>query len=146
MGRIASKNILIAYFSQTGNTGELANMIHANVGGTLLDIGTNAGAKAELGAYDTVFVGSPNWAGTMAAAVKKFLSAGDLSGKTVIPFCTHGMGGPQNVAADIAKLCPNSKVLPGFAVKGAEVGAASEKVKAWLMGMSESLSQPDGQE
>ncbi|NLL38345.1 MAG: flavodoxin [Clostridiales bacterium] len=128
-----SKNILVAYFSQTGNTKKLANMICDAVGGTLQDIG--AGAAVDLDAYDTVFVGTPNWAGTVTEPVKKFLSAHDLSGKTVIPFCTHGMGGLQNVASDMAALCPNSKVLQSFAIKGVEVDSAPEKLRAWLDGL-----------
>lgn len=125
-----SKNILIAYFSQSGNTGKLANMICDALGGTLLDIGT--GAAVDLNAYDTVFVGTPNWSGTATDPVKKFLSTHDLSGKTVVPFCTHGMGGLQNVAADMAALCPNSKVLQSFAIKGVEVDSAPEKLRTWL--------------
>jgi flavodoxin len=82
--------------------------------------------------YDVVFVGTPNWAATMTPAVRNFLFSSDLSGKTVAPFCTHGMGGLQNVASDIEKLCPNSTVLKSFAVKGVEVDSARDKVKAWL--------------
>lgn len=124
------KNILIAYFSQSGNTKKLASMICDATGGTLLDIG--AGTAVDLASYDTVFVGTPNWAGTVTEPVIKFLSSHDLSGKTVVPFCTHGMGGLQNVAVDMAKLCPNSNVLKSFAIKGVEVDSAPEKVKAWL--------------
>jgi flavodoxin len=125
-----SKNILIAYYSQSGNTAKLANIIHAAVGGTLLDIGADTGSS--VAAYDTVFVGTPNWAATLSDPVKNYLSKTDLTGKTVVPFCTHGMGGLQNVAADITSLCPHSTVLPSFAIKGVEVDTAPEKVKAWL--------------
>lgn len=125
-----SKNILVAYFSQSGNTCKLAKMICDATGGTLLDIG--AGENADLSAYDIIFVGTPNWAGTVTDPVKKYLNSHDLSGKTVVPFCTHGMGGLQNVASDIASLCPNSKMLPSFAIKGVEVDNASDKVSAWL--------------
>ena len=122
--------IIIAYFSQSGNTKKLANMIHAEVGGTLLDI--EKGESADLKTADTVFVGTPNWSATVSKPVKDFLSTVDLAQKTVIPYCTHGMGGLQNVAADIEKLCPNSKVLKSFAIKGVEEDTAPEKVKAWL--------------
>ena len=122
--------IIIAYFSQTENTKKLANMIHAEVGGTLLDIEKEE--STDLKTADTVFVGTPNWSATVSTPVKAFLSTADLSQKTVIPFCTHGMGGLQNVAADIEKLCPDSKVLRSFSIKGVEVDTAPEKVKAWL--------------
>lgn len=39
--------------------------------------------------YETVFIGYPNWAMDVPQAVLSFLSAYDLSGKTVVPFCTH---------------------------------------------------------
>jgi flavodoxin len=123
-----SKNILIVYFSQSGNTAKLANIIHEAVGGTLVDVSANV----DLGAYDTVFVGTPNWATTVTAPVKDYLEKHDLSGKTVVPFCTHGMGGLENVATDMAKLCPNSTMLKSFAIKGVEVDTAPEKVKTWL--------------
>jgi flavodoxin len=122
--------ILIAYYSQSGNTEKLAKMIHAEAGGTMLDIGK--GESADLKAFDIVFVGTPNWAATVSKPVKEFLQAADLSQKTVVPFCTHGMGGLQNVAKDIENLCPDSKVLKSFAIKGVEVDTAPEKVKAWL--------------
>jgi flavodoxin len=121
---------LIVYFSQSGNTAKLAKMIQAETDGTLFDIATG---EVDVSAYDTVFVGTPNWSASVAAPVKEYLTKTDLSGKTVIPFCTHGMGGLQNVASDMAKLCPNSKVLQSFAIKGVEVDSAPLKVKAWLV-------------
>jgi len=129
------KKILIVYFSQSGNTRKLAGIIHAAVGGDVAEIAESGAADVDLSRYDTVFVGTPNWAATLTPAVKNFLTANDLSGKTVVPFCTHGMGGLQNVASDMAKLCPNSTVLKSFAVKGVEVDSAPEKVGAWLKGL-----------
>ncbi|MCL2226531.1 MAG: hypothetical protein FWB97_02735 [Oscillospiraceae bacterium] len=123
-----SKNSLVVYWSQSGNTEKLAQFIHAEVGGTLAKVADNT----DVAAFDTVFVGSPNYAATIVPEVKAYLEAKDLSGKTVVPFCTHGMGGLQNVAADITALCPNSTVLASFAIKGEEVASAPDKVKAWL--------------
>lgn len=39
--------------------------------------------------YEVIFVGFPNWVGTMPMAVFTFLEQYDFSGKTLIPFCTH---------------------------------------------------------
>ena len=51
-------------------------------------------AKVEdMGKYDVIFIGSPNWWSTIAPPVASFLASYDLSGKTVIPFVTHGGGG-----------------------------------------------------
>ncbi len=127
-----SRKILTVYFSQSGNTKKLAGIINAAVGGDMAEIAESGAVSVDLTQYDTVFVGTPNWAATLTPAVKNFLTATDLSGKTVVPFCTHGMGGLQNVAADITALCPKSTVLQSFAIKGVEVDSAPDKVKAWL--------------
>ena len=74
-----------------------------------------------LASYDIVFIGSPVWFGTFAPPVKTFLKTYDLSGKTIIPFCTHGGGGAGKFYDDIAAAVPKGKVLPGLTVKGHNV-------------------------
>ena len=59
----------------------------------------------------------------------------DLTGKTVAPFCTHGMGGLQNVGDDMTKLCTAAgaaKVFPTIPIKGVDVAQGGEKLAAWL--------------
>jgi flavodoxin len=150
--------VLVAYFSHSGNTREIAEQVHGSIGGDLFEIrsidpyprdydAVVRQAKRELGSghkpalktlvddiasYDTVFVGYPNWWGTFPAPVKTFLSEYDLSGKTVAPFCTHEGSGLGRSAADIAKLCPASTVLEGLAVRGGEVARAQGRVADWL--------------
>ena len=63
-----------------------------------------------VGEYDVVFVGSPVWWGTMATPVRTFLASGALKGKTVIPFVTHGSGGPDKSFTDTKELCKDCKV------------------------------------
>lgn len=46
-----------------------------------------------IGDYETIFIGPPNWFKTIAPPVTSFLSHHDFTGKTVIPFCTHGGSG-----------------------------------------------------
>jgi flavodoxin len=58
-----------------------------------------------------------------------FLKQHDFTGKTVIPFCTHGGGGFCQIENDIAKECSGSIILPGIAVNGA---VAPEEVANWL--------------
>ena len=110
-----TKKILVAYFSHSGNTREIANQIHKILGGNIFEIQTvkpypndyNAvvnQARQELDSdykpalktkienikpYDLVFIGYPVWWGTFPAPVKTFLSEYDFSGKTIAPFCTH---------------------------------------------------------
>jgi len=138
----ARVEILIVYYSRSGNTRKIADLIQQEVGGTLHEIqpevpypksysATTDQAKQEIRAgykpalhstleqvesYDTILVGSPNWWRTIAPPVVTFLTEHDLSGKTIVPFCTHGGGGLGRIAQDIAKLCPKSTVLRSFEV------------------------------
>lgn len=128
--------VLIAYYSWSGNTKEIAEDIHEITGGTLFEIqtvqsypeeyrATTEQAKKEINEnyrpelktkvdniaqYDTVFIGSPNWWGTIAPAVSSFLSEYDLSGKTVIPFITHGGGGEQQTVKNLTEQCKGCRV------------------------------------
>jgi flavodoxin len=149
---------LIVYYSRSGNTRKIADLIQQEVGGILHEIepetlypesydATVDQAKREIQAgykpalrsdldsveaYDTVFVGSPNWWNTIAPPVATFLSQHDLSGKRIVPFCTHGGGGLGRVAQDIARLCPESTVLRSFYTYGRGGVDAQARVSAWL--------------
>ena len=153
-----TKKILVAYFSHSGNTREIANQIHKILGGNIFEIQTvkpypndyNAvvnQARQELDSdykpalktkieniksYDLVFIGYPIWCGTIPAPVKTFLSGYDFSGKTIVPFCTHGGGGPGRSITDISKLCPKSTLLDSFAILGSDVKTAQNEVSEWL--------------
>lgn len=153
------QNVLIAYYSRSGNTRKIANLIHAAVGGSVLheiipeepypnaynmtlDRAKNEirrGVKPPLQskleqfeAYDLIFVGSPNWWSTIAPPVATFFSEYDFSGKTIAPFCTHGGGGLGRVVEDIAKLCTQSTLLPSLTIYGSGGADAQAKVRAWL--------------
>lgn len=153
-----AEHILVVYFSHSGNTRKIANLIHQEVGGTIHEIQPQAPypdsydvvvdqAKKEIQAgykpalrsildhiesYDTIFVGSPNWWSTIAPPVATFLSAYDLSGKTIAPFCTHGGGGLGRINQDIARLCPQSTVLSCFGIYGSGTGNVRTEVSTWL--------------
>ena len=77
----------------------------------------------DLAKYDVVFVGSPNWWGTLAPPVRTWLTqnASALKGKTVCLFQTHGGGGMQSLGRDFAALLPESKVLPPKAFSGSSI-------------------------
>ena len=139
--------VAVVFFSQSkvGNTRQIAEWIAEATGGDPVEIEraepypepygeTLKAAQAEISSstlpairplaanlsdYDVVFLGSPVWYGTYAAPVGSFLKATDLSGKTVIPFCTHGGGGEGRTFADIRKAVPAAKVvMPGFVARG----------------------------
>ena len=67
---------------------------------------------------DMIFVGSPNWLKTFAPPVLSFLRSVDLSGKTIIPFCTHGGGGFGRMIEDYKRECKNSIIKDGIALRG----------------------------
>ncbi len=145
---------LIVYYSWSGNTRKAAEAIQAAVGGDLFEIQTaqpypeayralTEQAKKEIAdgyrpalknsapdmsKYDVIFVGSPNWWGTIAPAVSTFLSEYDLSGKTVVPFVTHGGGGVQRTVADLTAQCKGCSVAKAFVTYGADL----DGVGAWL--------------
>lgn len=159
--KITEKKILVVYFSHSGNTRKLANQIHERVGGDLFEVvpvdpypvdydAVVAQAKKELnseykpalkskikdvGSYDVIFIGYPNWCNTIPRPVVTFLLEQDLSGKTIGPFCTHEGSRLGRSATDISKLCPQSTILEGLAVRGRDVGNAQNQVSAWLQGL-----------
>ena len=91
-------------------------------------------ALASIDEYDTIILGYPNWWGTMPMACYTFLEKYDLSGKTIIPFCTHegsGMGGSER---EIKKTCPEAVLKKGLPVHGAEAAESAAEVSAWAKG------------
>lgn len=90
-------------------------------------------AKVEdMGKYDVIFIGSPNWWSTIAPPVASFLASYDLSGKTVIPFVTHGAAA-WRCADEVRKLCPKSTVLKGGALPGKESGRRGPRLSSGSM-------------
>ena len=87
----------------------------------------------DMSAYDTVFIGYPIWATDAPRAVFSFLAEYDLSGKTVIPFCTHDGYGAGSSFGNLAAEIPDAAaVLDGLAVEASDVPAAKETVAQWL--------------
>jgi flavodoxin len=141
-----------------GNTKVVADMIREIAGGDLFHIDTvrsypkdytattnvakkelNENARPELSShvenmdsYNVIFLGYPNWWGTMPMPVFTFLEEYDFSGKTIVPFCTHGGGGMGCSENDIAKLCPEATLLKGLAIQGSRVSAAKKDIESWL--------------
>lgn len=86
----------------------------------------------DMDSYDVVYIGYPNWWGTMPMAVFTFLEEYDFSGKTIVPFCTHEGSGMGSSELDIKKLCPNAKVLSGLAIRGGSVERADKDIANWI--------------
>ena len=153
--------VLIIYFSHSGNTRRLAGLIHEHVGGDMVELKTvkpypedydavvdmarqeqRSNARPEitinlpdLAAYDTIFIGYPNWWGTLPMPFFTLLERCNLSGRTVIPFCTHEGSRFGRSEDDLAELCPRSRILDGFEVRGSRVSGAEGAVSEWLNGL-----------
>jgi flavodoxin len=87
---------------------------------------------SDMSAYNPIFLGYPNWWGTMPMAVFTFLEEYDFSGKTIVPFCTNEGSGMGHSEGDIKKLCPKAKVLRGLSIRGGSVQSAEGDIAAWL--------------
>ena len=89
-----------------------------------------------LAQYDTIFLGYPIWWGAVPRVVMTFLESNDFSGKTIIPFCTHGGSGLAGTEREIKDACPNAEILSGLAVVGKsaqnDFDAAQKDIDAWL--------------
>ncbi|MDO5422395.1 MAG: flavodoxin [Eubacteriales bacterium] len=85
-----------------------------------------------LDAYDTIYLGFPNYWGTMPMAVFTFLEHFDFTGKTIKPFCTHEGSGMGNSEKDIRKLCPTAKLEKGLPIHGGSVGRAEKEIEKWV--------------
>ena len=152
------EKMLVLYFSHTGNTRAVAELICSQLEADSCGIvparpypreyrAVVQAAKAELddgrwpelrplekdpGAYDVIFLGYPNWFGTLPLPVQAFLAAQDLAGKTIVPFCTHGGGGLGNSLRDLERLCPRATSQKAFAISGGKARDAGSEVTAWL--------------
>ena len=157
----------VVYFSWSGNTRFAAETIAKKVGADLFEIKAEApynsnfqkccdearpecyGKKLrpiksieglDLAKYDMVFVGTPNWWGTMAPPVRTWVTQNKdaLKGKTVCLFQTHGGGGMQRVGKDFAEVIGDAaKVLPPKALSGSSIKSSIPALEAFV---SERLS------
>ena len=151
-------DILIAYFSWSGNTKQLAGMIQEQVGGELFeiepetpytdDINELSGISLQeqrdnirpalisvledISQYEVIFIGYPNWWNNMPMPVFTFLEEYDFSGKTVIPFTTYGNGVWGRSVNSIQEMLPGSVILDGLAIQEHELQNAPSKVSEWL--------------
>lgn len=84
------------------------------------------------GNYDTIYLGYPNWWGTMPMAVFTFLESIDLKGKVIKPFCTHEGSGMGNSENDLHHYFSGAIVKKGLSIRGSDCHEADEKIKKWI--------------
>lgn len=137
---------LIVFYSRTGNTKAVAELIQEKVGGDLVQIETkekrptdyrkeveqNAQEQEreslpeiktiipDFDKYERIFIGAPTWNMALPQAVVSFLDSQDFDGKTVISFNTHGGYGAGSTFRQISAEATGANVLEGFTVKGGE--------------------------
>ncbi|SEH63752.1 MULTISPECIES: flavodoxin [Atopobiaceae] len=139
---------LVAYFSASGTTAKVAKDLAAATGADLFEIEPEnpyssadlnwqdkksrttiemndescrpaiAGEVADMGSYDTVFVGFPVWWYVEPRIIDTFLEAYDFTGKTVVPFATSGGSGLGRAPERMQALAPEAKVLAGGLLNG----------------------------
>lgn len=153
-----SGNVLIAYFSWSGNTKGIAEEIQRQTGADLFEIqlvepystdyntvldqaqqDQNEQARPELSThvenmdqYDTIILGYPNWWASIPMPIASFLEEYDFSGKTILPFCSHGGGGLGQSQTAIAKLVPNAVLAEGLAINYSGGSSMPDDVTKWL--------------
>ena len=155
-------DILVAYFSCTGNTENIANHLYSILDADLYEIipevpytdadlnyGDSdsrtsvemndpnarpaiAGSGENMDDYEIVFLGYPIWWGSAPRIISTFLESYDFSGKTIIPFCTSGSSGIGSSASDLEALTDGAVWLDGQRFSG---DASEAVVESWVNGL-----------
>ena len=86
----------------------------------------------DLDAYNEIYLGYPNYWGTMPMAVYTFLEHYDFTGKTIRPFCTHEGSGLSDTESDISRAAPGAIVAKGLAIHGSHVAEAESALARWV--------------
>ena len=149
-------NVLIAYFSWSGNTRGIAEEIRRQTGFDLFEIEPDPPYSQDYNTvlmqaqeaqrrqdrpalryhvenmeqYDTVLLGYPNWWASIPMPVASFLEEYDFSGKVILPFCSHGRFG-QSLPA-IAKLAPDAALGQGLSIHYSGGASMPQDVADWL--------------
>ena len=149
---------LVACFSRSGNTRVVAGLIHRSMPSDLFKIQpavdypadyleTVAKARQErddgvepalrthiagIDRYDTVYLGFPIWGETAPPIIRSLLSRHDMSGKTIVPFITHGGFGVGSSLRVLASHAPNARILEAFVMQADQERKTMESVNAWL--------------
>lgn len=149
---------IIIYYSRTGSTEAIAEVIAKETGARVLRIDVKDPYAAsygdmtdiarsevrrkarrelsttipDLSGFDVVFLGSPYWWGSLSVPMATFLMDNNLAGKRVYPFITSGSSSPAGALSRIRELCPKAEVGEYFYVPGSQASGAADDVKAWL--------------
>jgi flavodoxin len=160
-GRRPAGKTLVAYFSRSGNTRVIAGQIHRARRADLFEIepakvypedyfetveqarqerdnGYEPPLKTQvagMASFSTLFLGFPTWGETAPPVIRSFLSAYDLSGKTVIPFVTHGGYGLGSSLSVLRSHAPRARLVEGFSMQAPQERQTIARVTDWLSGL-----------
>ena len=153
-----SRKKLIVYYSLTGNGDFLAGQIQSLTGADVVKLvaaepysvvfdetAARVNQEREAGVlpalanrvdnlsdYDVIFLGTPNWFGTISNPLSSFLASHNLAGKTVVPVIMFGTGGLMNTVTDLKAALPNSTFLEEFGVSRDDVRNSQSEISQWL--------------
>lgn len=149
---------LVAVFSWSGNTLQMAEHIRDLTGGGLfriepatpytqdynevLDVAQaeqREDARPAIAStvdnwdeYDTIFLGYPVWWYEAPQIIKTFAEAYDFSGKTVVPFATSGGSSITGTVPAIRELCTGAEFREGLTLDGDRVSSQLDRIEPWL--------------
>lgn len=156
---LANANSVVVYFSATGSTETIANMIGSVTGSEVIELvpneqysdedlnygNDNSRANREqdddnarpeiensinnIDYYDTIYLGYPIWWGDVPKIILTFFDMYDLTGKTIIPFCTSGSSGISTSVNTLRNYSSNIKVLDGRRFSSS---TTENEVSSWI--------------
>ena len=150
-GRAALGNVRVVYFSNSGNTQEVAQIISERTGGDLAEIQRaepyedlqteaeeeiNGGVQPAITVdvdsvepYDTIFVGYPIWWDEAPAMIATFLAENDFDGKLIVPFCTSASDSIDNSLHIFEELTDGATIAQGLTANDLD------DIQPWLDGL-----------
>ena len=87
----------------------------------------------DISGYEVIYLGYPNWCGSMPMPVWTFLEGHDFDGKVVCPFCTNEGSGLANSVSHIEKLISGAEIKPGLSLRGSKVQGSKADFENWLL-------------
>ena len=158
-------NILVAYFSATGNTEAVAKHIANSLNATLFEIASEipyttedlnwrdntsrsqieqndgtarpafTGTVENMDSYEIIFLGYPIWNGTIPRIIYTFLESYDFTGKTIMPFSTSGSSGNSQSIVAIQNILSDSNIGESLNITRENLNRSNEMVSEWLSGL-----------
>lgn len=93
---------------------------------------------SDISDYNTIYIGSPIYWGTMPMSMFTELEKLDFTGKTIRVFTTHEGSGLGNVVNDVTRICKGATILDSIPIRGSMVKKSKEKIKNWINELSTS--------